>query len=330
MRLVLVAAFLFFAAAAQAAEWRVEIVPTPARVNAVETIGKAVEIEAGGLWYRLVIGAAGATLAFDDEAPKFARPDGALPDGRVASGSGDIARAWFAAPTDRYGHGLLGDKIEAGALVIERRDGERQTVSLGPDAVFEDLEPRIADLDGDGHDEVVVVKTSLRAGASLAVVALRRKRYEIAAETPPPGAPRLWLDIAGIADFTGAGGNNNTIALVRQPHTVGMLELWEYDGKRLDKLAELPDASNHVAGTRAIRMSAVADFDGDGVADLAVPSRDRARLRLIGFKPRPHEIAALPLPAKAVTDAAVVADDGSRAVVIGLADGTLALIRRAP
>lgn len=329
MRLVLLAVFALFAAGAHAAEWRAQVIRTPARVNAIETIGKAVEVEAGGLWYRLDIGKAGPKLTFVDDAPKFERPEGALADGRVATGSGDVARAWFAEPTDRYDHAVLGDRIEAGSLVIERRNAVRQTFKLGADAVFEDLEPRIADLDGDGHDEIVVVKSSLRDGSSLAVVALRRNRYEIAAETPALGAPHRWLDVAGIADFTGTG-NNKQIALVRQPHAVGMLELWGYDGKALNKLAEMPDASNHVAGTRAIHMSIVADFDGDGAADIATPSLDRTHLRLIGFKPQIHEIAAVPLPAKAFTNAAVLADAGGPAVALGLVDGSLALVRRMP
>ena len=57
-------------------------------------------------------------------------PEGALPDGRIATGTGEIARAWLAEPTTRYDHGILGDKIEAGSLVIETRDGKRQAVRL--------------------------------------------------------------------------------------------------------------------------------------------------------------------------------------------------------
>jgi hypothetical protein len=329
MRVVLFAALAFLIGTpAEAAEWTAQIVETPARVNAVETIGDAVEIDAGGLWYRLSIGNRGPALTFLDTAPTFERPEGALPNSRVATGSGDVARAWYAEPTDRYDHGIFGGKLAAGALVIERRDGTRQTVKLGPDAVFEDLEPRIADLDGNGRDELVVIKSSLRNGSSLAVIALRKNRYEIVAETPPLGAPQRWLDVAGIADFVGAG--NKQIALVRQPHVVGALELWSYDGKRLNKLAEIPDAANHISGTRAIHMSAVADVDGDGAADLAVPSLDRAHLRLIGFTPQIHEIASVPLPAKAFTDAAVLSDTKGPAIALGLADGSLALVRRAP
>jgi hypothetical protein len=328
MRLVLAAFALLVGTAAQAAGWRVEIVPTPARVEAIRTVDGRVDVNAGGLWYRLTIGHKGPSLTFLDVGPKQDRPEGALPDSRVAIGVGDIARAWLAEPTDRYDHGILGDKLEAGALVVVRRDGSQQTLRLKPDAVFEDLEPRIADLDGDGHDEVVLIKSSLTQGSSLAVIGLRKSRYEIVAETPPLGAPHRWLNVAGIADFTGTG--NKQIAIVRQPHVVGELQLWRYDGRRLRQIAALPDATNHIAGTRAIDMDAVADFDGDGAADLAIASRDRTRLRIIGFTPQAREIGSVALPAAAATDIAVMTDGARPAVALGLADGALALVRPAP
>jgi len=209
---------------------------------------------------------------------------------------------------------------------VDADDDEiRLHVACGAD----DLAMRLADLDGDGRDAIVVVKSSLKRGSSLAVIGLRRGKYAILAETPPLGAPHRWLDPAGIADFTGNG--RKSMALVRQPHAVGALELWGWSGGKLQQIAELADAANHVAGTRAIDMSAAADFDGDGVADLAVPSLDRSRLRIVSFAPQPREIASVPLPAKAVTDFGLVADgSGPPAIALGLADGSLALIRRAP
>ena len=157
--------------ASQAAEWRVQRVDTPARVIAIETAEGQVRVNAGGLWYRVVFDGEQAKLEFIDRPAEAKPPEDALPDGRIATGPGDIARAWLAEPTTRYDHGILGDKIEAGSLVIETRDGKRQTVRLNTDAVFEDLEPRIADLDRDGHDEIVVVKSYLKRGSSLAVIA---------------------------------------------------------------------------------------------------------------------------------------------------------------
>jgi hypothetical protein len=210
--------------------------------------------------------------------------------------------------------------------VIETREGILHTVRLKDDAVFEDREPRLADLDGDGHDEVIVVKSYLKRGSSLAVVAQRKGRYEIVAETPPLGGPHRWLNPAGIADFTGDGKLD--IALVRQPHVIGELELWSYTDGRLRQVASLPDTANHIAGTRALHMSAVADFDGDGIADLGLPSLDRTHLRIVSFAPTAREIASVQLAAKAATNLATVArTSGPPAIAVGLADGTLALIR---
>lgn len=330
---------------ATAGQWRAQVVYAPARVNAIETAsdagGNPPRVNAGGLWYRAQRTGKAITLAFVDAVPPPKRPDGSLPDGEVVAGSRDIARVWFAEPTTRYDHGILGDKIEAGALVIEADDGKRHTVRLKNDAVFEDLTPRLVDLDGDGHDEVIVVKSYLKRGSALAVVALRKGRYDIVAETPPLGSPHRWLNPAGIADFTGDGKID--IALVRQPHVVGELELWGYANGHLTETATLPDTANHIAGARALHMSAVADFDGDGIADIAIPSLDRGRLRIVSFAPAAREIASVTLPAKIVTNLALIAGappagtaatgaaaSGTKAppaILAGLADGSLVVIR---
>jgi hypothetical protein len=328
MRLALATlALLAFAASSSAAEWHVQKIDTPARVTAVETVDGQVRINAGGLWYRLALQDQSGALSFFNDMPEQPTlPDGALRDSRVATGKRDIARAWLAQPTDAYDHGVLGDKVEASALVIERRDGSRTTVKLEADAVFEDLEPRLADLDGDGKDEIVVVKSYLKRGSALAIIAERKGKYEIVAETPPLGGPHQWLNPAGIGDFN--ADSRTDIALVRQPHVVGMVELWSYVGGSLRKTAEMPDASNHIIGSRALQMSATADFDGDKAPDLAVPSLDRSRLRFLSFVPA-HEIASVALPAKAATNLGLVAIENTPpAVVVGLEDGTLVVVRR--
>ena len=301
-----------------AAEWRAEIVPTPGRVTSIEVLNEKTHIAIGPNWYRIVPGT-GSLMATG--APGFPLvPSGGLSDGRVAAGHGPIARAWLAQPTARYRHGVLGDTIEAGSIVVERSDGRIGTVSSGANAVFEDLSPRIATLNG--VDRIVVVKSYLERGSSLAII--DADTMKIIAETPPIGHAHAWLNPAGIADFEGRGSAQ--IAIVRQPHVVGVLELWSWRDQMLRKVAEVPDVSNHIIGARALGMSWTADFDADGHPDLAVPSLDRRSLRLIAFAPKVRDIARVSLPARIVTNIGSIDFRGHPGLVAGLEDGRLAVI----
>jgi hypothetical protein len=304
---------------ASASAWRAEIVATPGPVTVIEAAGTAVVVAIGPIWYRL----AGEPPRLEAaSAPQHAAPPvGALPDARVVVGHGRTVRAWLAEPTRRYNHGVLGDAIEASSLVIAHRDGGSRVLRLGQDSVFEDIAPRIVTIDG--AERIVLVKSYLDRGAALAVI--DPDTATIIAETPPIGRPNAWLDPAGVADFDGDGATD--IALVRQPHVLGRLELWSWRDGGLHKTAEVAGVSNHVIGSRNLAMSAVADVDGDGRPDLAIPSLDRRALRLIAFAPQPHDIARVPLPARVVTDIGAIMVRGRPVFVAGLEDGRLVVVR---
>jgi len=133
--------------------------------------------------------------------------DADIPQARAATGGGTIAEATLAGPADRTGHVVPGAPAEASRLVVRMHDGRVLDFSLPGGEMFEDLAPRIADL------------------------------------------------------------------------------------------------------------------DGDGVADLAIPSFDRRRLRFLSFRGGVHEISSPPLPAAAVTDFGLFTMNGKPAVEVGLADG---------
>jgi hypothetical protein len=95
----------------------------------------------------------------------------------------------------------------------------------------------------------------------------------------------------------------------------------------LNKVAEVPDVSNHFIGSKALGMSWTADFDGDGHPDLAVPSLDRRSLRLIAFAPAVRDIARVSLPARIVTNIGPTGIGGRPGLVAGLEDGRLVVIR---
>lgn len=255
-------------------------------------------------------GMAGARHASAESYPN------AIGDLRIARGTGAIAEAWLADATTRYRHFVLGSQYEAASLVVRRRDGKVLRLTLPEDSVFEDRQPRLADLDGDGIDEIVLVRSYLSRGAALAVIALRGEILSIIAETPPTGRPNTWLNPAGIADFDGDGKPD--IAYVQMPHVLGLLRVWTLRADGLVEIASMPDASNHAIGSPHLALSAVADFDGDGVADLAIPSKDRRALRFLAFKGGVRELGRKPLKARAARDFRLRRVSGVPFVEVGL------------
>lgn len=207
-------------------------------------------------------------------------PDG-LPDGEPSRGDGPIALAWLAGPTTRYGHGALGDAIEAGELRVRLDTGLELRYRLDVDSVFEDRRARLVDLGHDSRPELLVVRSGLRSGGALALFAVEEGELRLVAASEGLGRPNRWLNPVGVGDFTGDG--QDEIAAVRTPHIGGVLTLYRRSGERLVPVHEAPGFSNHALGTRELDMSALLDADGDGVTDLAVPDAGRERLRIVTF-----------------------------------------------
>lgn len=226
-------------------------------------------------------------------AERCSRAPSGLPDGCVVRGNGDVRSAWYVAPTTRYAHGILGDAIEAGGLRVELASGAQTTLSLPDDQVFEDRTPRLADLDGDGRTEIITIRSSTRLGGSVAVYGVRGEALVELGATPYIGRSNRWLNIAGIADFTGQGGLQ--VAFVETPHIGGTLKLAAFHGNAMQVVAQIGGFSNHGIRSREQRLSAVADVDGDGLMDLILPNARRDQILAVTFRPNVLRLAQLPI-----------------------------------
>lgn len=172
----------------------------------------------------------------------------ALPLAAVA----DIKSAKYADPTKRYAHAVLGDDVEWGALELRLRGGKSLRFVLPESRVFEDLAPRLADVDLDGDFEVIVVESSQTQGGRLAIY----DETGILAATPFIGRKFRWLAPVGAADLDRDG--RIEIAYVDRPHLAKTLRIWRFEDNNLREVARLTGVTNHRIGE---------DFISGGIRD---------------------------------------------------------------
>ncbi len=204
----------------------------------------------------------------------------------AATGAGaqaDILRADYAEPTTRYAHGVLGDAIEYGALILrtDQTDGPRLTMRLAQDRVFEDIAPRLIDVDGDGDREVIVVESQANTGAQLAIY---DESGKIAA-TPHIGTRNRWLAPIGAADLDGDG--HIEIAYIDRPHLAKTLRVWRFQDGKLAAVGNLAGVTNHRIGedyiSGGIRIC-------DDVPEMIVATANWTRLNAVQFDGRAFSV----------------------------------------
>lgn len=248
-----------------------------------------------------------------------------LPDGHVAVASkGAIAKAWYIQPTKRYRHAILGDDIEAGGLKVELRNGKTVEFSLPQNRVFEDRTPRLVDLDGDGESEIITLLSSSSGGAAVAVYGLKAGKIALLDQTPFIGLSNRWRNFAGVADYNGDGALE--IAEVVTPHIGGTLRFWSWKDNKLQPAGAAKFFSNHALGAYEQRLSATADFNGDGRPDLAVPGRSRDVLHLMGFIGDARELKPIAsIVLRSSIAGAIVANTkgGNTTLTVQLRDGSI-------
>lgn len=164
----------------------------------------------------------------------------------MVSAAQNIIAARYTDPTDRYPHGVLGDRLEWGALELTLSNGSKRRIVLPRDRVFEDLEPRLADVDLDGDLEVISIESHQLQGARLAIY----DASGLVAANPYIGTRFRWLAPVVIADLDEDGAIE--IAYVDRPHLAKILRVWRFSDSRLFQVASLQGVTNHKIGENFI------------------------------------------------------------------------------
>ncbi|TCM88116.1 FG-GAP repeat domain-containing protein [Rhodovulum steppense] len=208
----------------------------------------------------------------------------------AAPAAAQVVSARYDQPTTRHDHGVLGDAVEWGALELRLADGTIRRLVLPGTRVFEDTAPRLADLDGDGAPEVIVVESDLALGARLSIYG----ENGLIAATPFIGTRHRWLAPVGAADLDGDG--RIEIALIDRPHLARILRIWRFEARRLTEIASIPGLTNHRIGDRSI-SGGLRDCGQSPELVLASPDWSRivlARLTTDRIETRPTDLPATP------------------------------------
>jgi hypothetical protein len=209
-----------------------------------------------------------------------------LPEKKIAFDKTSGMQALYHYPTTRYKHGVLGDSIEAESLMVIYKK-QKATFPLDTTMVFEDIQPRLADLDGDSIPEIVTILTSITKGASVTVFKFSENKLTLLATSGFIGTAYKWLNIAAIDDLDNDG--QVEIVFVSTPHTGGYLHFSRIEGDLLRVYTQFPGVSNHKIGSRNLCLSAITE--SNGVKTLYLPSNDFTNL--LGFQWKNNKIIPL-------------------------------------
>jgi hypothetical protein len=123
--------------------------------------------------------------------------------------------------------------------------------------VFEDLQPRLIDIDQDGKDELILIESDALQGAALVVFGLRGDSLVELARSPHAGSTFRWLNFVGASDFEGRLDGKLDLAAVITPHIGGVLTLYRYQPPHLVPFAKALDVSNHKMGSPEQALSSI-------------------------------------------------------------------------
>ncbi len=240
-------------------------------------------------------------------------------DSRVLTDSNGRALI-LTGPTTSYGHGVLGDRIEATGFAIIANGSSHIDITISG-RVIEGISAIWADIDKDAIREVTVTTSHPKDGARIDVY---NETGTLKAKGAPIGSGNRWRHQIAVAPFGPEG--TMEIASIRTPHIGGTVEFFKLKGNKLSLTASKNGYSSHVIGSRNLDMAVAGDLDSDGRVELLVPTNNmKALAGLRRTDSGIEEVWRLKLPGRLSTNVAVTAIDGRAVTGVGTYEGILRL-----
>lgn len=199
-----------------------------------------------------------------------------LPEHEIAISLDNRVYAQYSSPTEKYGHGILGDKMEAEQLVVVV-DSIFHEFKLPDNYVFEDIRPRLYDVDGDNELELICIRTNVLQGAGIAIYKIADGQLIEYASVPEIGTSNRWLNIVTINDLDNDGAVE--LVWIETPHIGGILRVAKIEEGLLSLITETAQYSNHTIGERNLCLSVLTQQTNKKV--FYVPSQNRNKI--VGF-----------------------------------------------
>ena len=220
-------------------------------------------------------------------------------------------------PTDDYGHGIMGDKLEAGSLTLIATQPEPEIIRKIPindGYVLEGIAPIWVDLNEDGEREIVVTRSNADSGAQIVVL---DELGNLIAAGPAIGRGGRWRHQLSAGPF----GPNGELELVDvlTPHIGGPTEFYQWKNDELVVVTSASGYTSHVIGSRNLDMTAAGQFDESERLTILLPNQARTDLGGIQHGTDGAQMVwTLPLTGQLVTNiAAAPLADGRLAVGVG-------------
>lgn len=199
-----------------------------------------------------------------------------LPEKAISVNLDSTIFAQYSMPTTKYTHGILGDKIEAEQLVVAV-DSMIYSYILPDEFVFEDIRPRLYDVDGDNQLEFITIRSHRSKGAGIAIYKVQNDKLVEYASVAEIGRSNRWLNIVAINDLDNDG--TVEIAWIQTPHIGGILKVAKIKAGSLEVLSSTSQYSNHAIGERNLCLSTMVIASGQKL--VYVPTQDRTKI--VGF-----------------------------------------------